>query len=93
MKRVVPYATFNFTPFDVPAQSREFDEALKAAQLTDLLLPLRPFDAATPDDLSDTSQASMRRQYGIPTACPTQTGHQTCRTGSCRPGWRANGSG
>jgi hypothetical protein len=24
---------------------------------------LRPFDAATPDDLSDTSQASMRRQY------------------------------
>jgi L-ascorbate metabolism protein UlaG (beta-lactamase superfamily) len=63
VKRVIPYATFNFTPFDVPAQSREFDEALKAAQLTDLLLPLRPFDAATPDDLSDTSQASMRRQY------------------------------
>ena len=24
---------------------------------------LRPFDAATPDDLSDASQAAMRRQY------------------------------
>ena len=63
VKRVVPYATFNFTPFDVPAQSKEFDEALKNARLGDLLLPLRPFDAATPDDLTESSQASMRRQY------------------------------
>jgi L-ascorbate metabolism protein UlaG (beta-lactamase superfamily) len=63
VKRVIPYATFNFTPFDVPAQSREFDEALRNARLNDLLLPLRPFDAATPDDLTDSSQASMRRQY------------------------------
>jgi L-ascorbate metabolism protein UlaG (beta-lactamase superfamily) len=63
VKRVVPYATFNFTPFDVPAQSKEFDEALRAARLHELLLPLRPFDAATPDDLGDSSQAAMRRQY------------------------------
>ena len=63
VKRVIPYATFNFTPFDVPSQSKEFDEALKGAKLNDLLLPLRPFDAATPDDLTESSQATMRRQY------------------------------
>jgi hypothetical protein len=63
VRRVVPYATFNFSPFDVPAQSKEFDEALIAAGMTDLLLPLRPFDAAGPADLADTSQAAMRRRY------------------------------
>ena len=63
VKRVVPDVMFNFTPFDTPAQSKEFDEALKSARLGDLLLPLRPLDAATTDDLTDASQASMRRQY------------------------------
>lgn len=29
--------------------------------------------------------ASMRRQHGIPTACPTQTGHQTCRADGLVP--------
>jgi hypothetical protein len=27
----------------------------------------------------------MRRQHGIPTACPTQTGHQTCRADGLVP--------
>ena len=63
VRRVVPYATFNFSPFDVPAQSKEFDEALTAAGMTDLLLPLRPFDAAGPADLTDASQPAMRRRY------------------------------
>ena len=63
VRRVVPYATFNFSPFDVPAQSKQFDEALTAAGLSNLLLPLRPFDAAGPADLTDTSQAAMRRRY------------------------------
>lgn len=63
VRRVVPYATFNFSPFDVPAQSKEFDEALVAANMGDLLLPLRPFDAASPSDLTDASHAAMRRRY------------------------------
>lgn len=63
VKRVAPYATFNFSPFDVPAQSKEFDEALGAAGLSHLLLPLRPFDSAGPADLTDASQAAMRRRY------------------------------
>lgn len=63
VRRVVPYATFNFSPFDVPAQSKEFDEALRATGRNDLLLPLRPFDAAGPSDLTDASQPAIRRQY------------------------------
>jgi L-ascorbate metabolism protein UlaG (beta-lactamase superfamily) len=63
VKRVAPYATFNFSPFDVPAQSREFDEALVSAGRSQLLLPLRPFDSAGPADLTDASQAAMRRRY------------------------------
>ncbi|MGH9202690.1 MAG: MBL fold metallo-hydrolase, partial [Vicinamibacterales bacterium] len=63
VRRVVPYATFNFSPFDVPAQSKQFDEALTAAGLSHLLLPLRPFDAAGPADLTDASQPAMRRRY------------------------------
>jgi L-ascorbate metabolism protein UlaG (beta-lactamase superfamily) len=63
VRRVVPYATFNFTPYDVPPQAREFDLALKAAGLSRLLLPLRPFDAAEPDDLTDSAQAAIRREY------------------------------
>jgi L-ascorbate metabolism protein UlaG (beta-lactamase superfamily) len=63
VRRVVPYATFTFSPFNVPAQSKEFDEALTAAGMSDLLLPLRPFDSAGPADLTDASPAAMRRRY------------------------------
>lgn len=63
VRRVTPYATFNFAPFDVPAESKEFDEALTAAGLGDLLLPLRPFDSAGPADLTDASPAALRRRY------------------------------
>jgi L-ascorbate metabolism protein UlaG (beta-lactamase superfamily) len=61
-RRVVPYATFNFSPLDVPAQSKKFEDCLKVAGLSNLLLPLRPFDAAGPDDLADTVQSAMRRR-------------------------------
>ena len=63
VKRLVPYATFNFTPFDVPPESQELDAALRAAGLHDMLLPLRPFDSAGLADLTDASQPAMKRQY------------------------------
>jgi L-ascorbate metabolism protein UlaG (beta-lactamase superfamily) len=63
VRRVIPYATFNFTPFDVPAQAAEFDAVLNAAGAGNLLLPLRPFDSAGPADLSDASHPAVRRRY------------------------------
>ena len=63
VRRVIPYATFNFTPFDVPAQVAEFDRVLHSAGAGNLLLPLRPFDGAGPADLSDGSQPAMRRRF------------------------------
>jgi L-ascorbate metabolism protein UlaG (beta-lactamase superfamily) len=63
VRRVVPYATFNFTPFDVPAQAAEFDRVLRSAGAGHLLLPLRPFDSAGAADLTDHSQPALRRRY------------------------------
>jgi hypothetical protein len=60
---VVPYATFNFKPSEIPPQAREFDQALTAAGMSNRLLPLRPFDAADPADLVDSRRAEMRRKY------------------------------
>jgi len=62
-RRVVPYATFNFMPSEVPPQAREFDQALGAAGLGNLLLPLRPFDAAEPADLLNNTRSTMRREF------------------------------
>lgn len=62
---VVPYAMFNFSPFDVPNQSREFDQALRKAGMSDRFLPLRPFDYIDAPDLNGGIRSRAWRQYLI----------------------------
>ena len=59
---VVPYATFTFNPRATPGEVADLLNELRAAGLSDRLLPLPTQGAVEPTDLDGSSRAMRRRR-------------------------------
>jgi L-ascorbate metabolism protein UlaG (beta-lactamase superfamily) len=60
---VVPYATFTFSKTTPAPQVDSFSRELDKAGMGDRLVALRPLDAITPEDLTNSSSARRRRAF------------------------------